>query len=92
MVAEPPLETSSTGASDADAPGSRFQGVEKWEAKLIFQMNKFYFQPSTNLKLLTNKGKFNKCDFLNFVTSASGGHCDCSPAAPAPNYATGREY
>jgi len=63
MAVEPPLETSSTGASDAAAPGSRFQGVEKWEAKLIFQMKKKYFQPSTNLKLLKNKGKFKKCYF-----------------------------
>jgi hypothetical protein len=55
-------------------------------------MKKNYFQPSTTLKLLTNKGKFNKCGFLKFVTSASGGHCDCSPRAPAPSYATGREY
>jgi len=64
MAAEPPLKRSSTGASDAAAPGSRFQGVEKWEATLIFQMKEFYIQPSTNLKLLTNKGKFNKCDFF----------------------------
>jgi len=91
MATEPPLETLSTGARDAATPDSRFQEVEKWEAKLIFQMKK-KFQSSTNLKLLTNKGKFNKCDFLMFVNSASGGHCDCSTRAPAPSYATGREY
>jgi hypothetical protein len=42
MAAEPPLETSSRGASDAAAPGSRLQGVEKWEAKLIFQIKKIF--------------------------------------------------
>jgi hypothetical protein len=45
MAAEPPLETSSTGASDAVAPGSRLQGVEKWEAKLIFSDKKNIFSP-----------------------------------------------
>jgi hypothetical protein len=32
--AELPIETSSTGASDAAARGSRFQGVGKWETKI----------------------------------------------------------
>jgi hypothetical protein len=42
MAAESPPETSSTEASDVPSPGSRFQGVEKWEAKLIFQIKKLF--------------------------------------------------
>jgi hypothetical protein len=43
MEAEPPLEKPSAGARVTAIPGSRFQGVGKWEAKLIFYKKKMLF-------------------------------------------------
>jgi hypothetical protein len=35
-----------------------------------------------NFKLQSNTRKFNKCDFLKFILSVTGGHFDYSPQAP----------
>jgi len=59
----------------AAAPGSRFQVVAKW----IFQMEKFVFPCSTNIKLSRQirRNAIRACYFCVKVHNFFGGNCYC---------------
>ena len=63
-------------------PSGTVQGAAKRINK------KFPFSGSIRLLIIeSNKGNFNKCDFLQFINSVRSGHCEYSPrGAKKPGY------